>query len=131
MCSRLPRSAADNPITGSGSGASFSRSFYGEVFQNLTMAFGNFTAPPTDASPYLPSGVVLGSDSPDVPLAFLEEVRGRFPDASHHTWAFRLGRTGETFRFHDDGEPGERVPNVFYGAYVRDLDGNKFNFFCM
>lgn len=28
----------------------------------------------------------------------------------------------------DEGEPGERVPNVFYGAYVRDLDGNKLCF---
>ncbi|MEO0465206.1 MAG: VOC family protein [Pseudomonadota bacterium] len=24
-----------------------------------------------------------------------------------------------------DGQPGERVPGVFYGAYFRDLDGNK------
>ena len=30
----------------------------------------------------------------------------------------------------DDGEPGERLP-VFYGAYVRDLDGNKLCFFEM
>ncbi|MDY0207903.1 MAG: VOC family protein [Pseudomonas sp.] len=30
-----------------------------------------------------------------------------------------------------DGAPGERIPNVFYGAYVKDLDGNKlcFNYF--
>ena len=31
----------------------------------------------------------------------------------------------------DEGEPGERIPNVFYGAYVRDLDGNKLCFFEM
>ena len=31
----------------------------------------------------------------------------------------------------DDGEPGERVPGVFTGAYVRDLDGNKLCFFEM
>ena len=30
----------------------------------------------------------------------------------------------------DDGEPGERMP-VFYGAYVRDLDGNKLCFYEM
>lgn len=29
-----------------------------------------------------------------------------------------------------DGEPGQRLP-VFYGAYVRDLDGNKICFFHM
>ncbi|MEH6454427.1 MAG: VOC family protein [Psychromonas sp.] len=27
-----------------------------------------------------------------------------------------------------DGEPGQRVPDVFYGAYFRDLDGNKIAF---
>lgn len=25
----------------------------------------------------------------------------------------------------DEGAPGWRLPNVFYGAYFRDLDGNK------
>ena len=34
--------------------------------------------------------------------------------------AIELGAT-------DDGPPGERNP-VFYGAYVRDLDGNKLCF---
>ena len=34
--------------------------------------------------------------------------------------AMQLGAT-------DDGEPGERMP-VFYGAYVRDPDGNKLCF---
>ena len=37
--------------------------------------------------------------------------------------AIELGAT-------DEGEPGERMP-VFYGAYVRDLDGNKLCFFEM
>ena len=31
----------------------------------------------------------------------------------------------------DEGAPGERIPNVFYGAYVRDLDGNKICFMDM
>ncbi len=38
--------------------------------------------------------------------------------------ALELGAT-------DEGAPGERVPGVFYGAYVRDLDGNKLCFFEM
>ena len=38
--------------------------------------------------------------------------------------AIELGAT-------DEGEPGERIPDVFYGAYVRDLDGNKLCFFRM
>ena len=29
----------------------------------------------------------------------------------------------------DEGEPGQRIPDRFYGAYVRDLDGNKLCFF--
>lgn len=37
--------------------------------------------------------------------------------------AIKLGAT-------DDGEPGERMP-TFYGAYFRDLDGNKVAFFHM
>ncbi len=38
-----------------------------------------------------------------------------------HAKALELGAT-------DEGAPGERIPNVFYGAYVRDLDGNKICF---
>lgn len=37
--------------------------------------------------------------------------------------AMELGST-------DEGEPGERMP-VFYGAYVRDPDGNKLCFYNM
>lgn len=37
--------------------------------------------------------------------------------------AIELGAT-------DEGEPGQRLP-VFYGAYVRDPDGNKLCFFEM
>ena len=37
--------------------------------------------------------------------------------------AIELGAT-------DEGAPGERLP-IFYGAYVRDLDGNKICFFHM
>ncbi len=38
-----------------------------------------------------------------------------------HARALELGAT-------DEGAPGERIPNVFYGAYVRDPDGNKLCF---
>jgi catechol 2,3-dioxygenase-like lactoylglutathione lyase family enzyme len=37
--------------------------------------------------------------------------------------AIELGAT-------DEGEPGQRMP-IFYGAYVRDPDGNKLCFFDM
>lgn len=29
----------------------------------------------------------------------------------------------------DEGEPGQRIPDMFYGAYCRDPDGNKLCFF--
>ncbi|MEP5152855.1 VOC family protein [Planktotalea sp.] len=29
----------------------------------------------------------------------------------------------------DEGAPGQRIPDRFYGAYARDLDGNKICFF--
>ena len=28
-----------------------------------------------------------------------------------------------------EGEPGQRMPDMFYGAYVRDPDGNKLVFY--
>lgn len=37
--------------------------------------------------------------------------------------AIELGAT-------DEGEPGQRIP-IFYGGYVRDLDGNKITFYHM
>ena len=39
-----------------------------------------------------------------------------------HQKALSLGAT-------DDGEPGQRVPDRFYGAYARDPDGNKICFY--
>ena len=31
----------------------------------------------------------------------------------------------------DDGAPGQRIPDRFYGAYVRDPDNNKLCFFVL
>lgn len=42
-------------------------------------------------------------------------------DAMYHK-AIGLGATCA-------GEPGQRIPDQFYGAYVRDPDGNKLAFF--
>jgi uncharacterized YigZ family protein len=38
--------------------------------------------------------------------AFVERVRAEHPGATHHSWAWRIGPEGETFRSSDDGEPG-------------------------
>lgn len=36
----------------------------------------------------------------------LARARQRMPDATHHAYAWRLGRGGERYRSSDDGEPG-------------------------
>lgn len=41
---------------------------------------------------------------------------------AQHKKALELGATC-------DGEPGARIPGQFYGAYVKDPDGNKLCFF--
>jgi len=39
-----------------------------------------------------------------------------------HAKALALGAANE-------GDPGQRIDDVFYGAYFRDADGNKFAFY--
>ncbi len=39
-----------------------------------------------------------------------------------HSKALALGATNE-------GDPGQRIEDMFYGAYFRDADGNKFAFY--
>ena len=43
------------------------------------------------------------ADSPEQALAQLAALRARYPDATHHCWAYRIGGV---YRFNDDGEPG-------------------------
>ncbi len=35
----------------------------------------------------------------------LAEIRAREPSATHHCYAYRLGLSGDLFRYYDDGEP--------------------------
>ena len=43
--------------------------------------------------------------TPDEALAAVKTLRAAEPGATHHCWAYRLGRDGEQARYHDDGEP--------------------------
>lgn len=51
--------------------------------------------------------------------ACLEEVRKREYNATHHCWAYRLGRTGDDFRYNDDGEPNGTAGQPI----LRQIDG--------
>ena len=53
-----------------------------------------------------------------IPCAGMDGIRALYDRA------IELGAT-------DEGAPGERIPGMFKGAYVRDLDGNKLCFFEM
>ena len=44
--------------------------------------------------------------TPEEAEAFIERVRAAEPGATHHCWAWRLGRPCERSRSSDDGEPG-------------------------
>lgn len=48
---------------------------------------------------------VAHAGSEDEALAWIEEVRAAWPDATHHCWAWRL-REGDRSRSSDAGEPG-------------------------
>ena len=38
-------------------------------------------------------------------LAFIQNARDRYPDATHHCYGYIVGEGGNTLRFSDDGEP--------------------------
>lgn len=43
------------------------------------------------------------ADMPEQALEQLAALKGRYPDATHHCWAYKIARA---YRFNDDGEPG-------------------------
>lgn len=43
------------------------------------------------------------ASTPEEALAQLAALRARYPDATHHCWAYRIAGA---YRFNDDGEPG-------------------------
>ena len=43
--------------------------------------------------------------APEQALATIKKLRGDERDATHHGWAYRIGRDGEQARYNDDGEP--------------------------
>ena len=51
----------------------------------------------------------------------LASVRGRWPDANHHAFAWRLGRGPNGFRYSDDGEPSGSAGRPM----LQQLDGHE------
>lgn len=49
----------------------------------------------------------------------LEEIRKTLHDATHHCYAYRIGKKGELYRLHDDGEPGGTAGRPILAAIDR------------
>ena len=103
------------------------KQFYDALFEDLGVtSFGPndrsyfWTIPGDDTNfavfvPYDGSEASVGNGSMvGITLETTEDVDALYKKA------LELGAT-------DEGEPGQRV-TTFYGAYVRDLDGNKLTF---
>lgn len=67
---------------------------------------------PYDEAPQHPGNGVM--------IAFPAESKSAVDDLYHK--AISMGASCE-------GKPGQRMPDEFYGAYVRDPDGNKLAFY--
>jgi uncharacterized YigZ family protein len=45
----------------------------------------------------------------------LQQLKKDYHDAGHHCYAFKLGLTGNEYRYSDDGEPGNSAGSPIYG----------------
>lgn len=105
------------------------KSFYGDLFADQGAKFvidsgriaflGTKRGEPMLAlcQPYDGEAATCGNGTM---IAFPAETK-EASDALYHK-AISLGATC-------DGGPGQRIPDRFYGSYVRDLDGHKLCFF--
>ncbi len=74
----------------------------GDRFRTLA-AETRWEPPKTKGSRFLAVLAPVGSRAEALEL--VERLRAEFGDATHHCWAYRLGRDGEDWRYGDDGEP--------------------------
>ncbi|MGH9390470.1 MAG: IMPACT family protein, partial [Vicinamibacteria bacterium] len=71
-------------------------------------------------------GIAAPVSTPEEVDKELETIRGEFPDATHHSWAYVLGNpdAGPRMRFDDAGEPagtaGKPILNVLQRRKVGD-----------
>ena len=82
---------------------------------------------------------MIGKDISQPKIAVCEPFNGNAPSVGNGSMvAFPGGsREGADALYNKaislgatcDGKPGSRIPDMFYGGYVRDADGNKLCFF--
>lgn len=48
----------------------------------------------------------------------LDRIRKEYYDARHHCYAYRLGLTGNVWRYNDDGEPSSTAGRPIYGQIL-------------
>lgn len=48
----------------------------------------------------------------------VSSLKKEYFDARHHCWAYRLGLSGEPFRYNDDGEPSSTAGKPIYGQLL-------------
>lgn len=82
---------------------------------------------------------MIGKSTSEPMIAVCEPFDGNSPSCGNGAMvAFSASSKDEVNAFYDkaislgatsEGKPGQRIDDVFYGAYVRDPDGNKMAFF--
>lgn len=60
--------------------------------------------------------------------AILDGLRKQYPDATHYCYAYITGKSGETYRFSDDGEPSQTAGSVIYSVLQKN---NLTNIICV
>ncbi|MEG0518382.1 MAG: YigZ family protein [Bacteroidales bacterium] len=48
----------------------------------------------------------------------IQQLKKEYFDARHHCYAYRIGRTGNIWRFNDDGEPSSTAGRPIYGQLL-------------
>ena len=82
---------------------------------------------------------MIGKSTSEPMIAVCEPHDGNAPSCGNGSMvAYSASSKAEVDAFYNkaislgaasEGEPGQRIEDVFYGAYVRDPDGNKMAFY--
>ena len=56
--------------------------------------------------------------SPEQANDIVTSVKKKYHDATHHCYAYRIGKEGEIYRLNDDGEPSSSAGRPIYGEIL-------------